>query len=137
MIDLESTIYDQVITELLARDDLPEFSHSSEYVRMPASFPHLTFMEMDNSTEKSTRDSGSGENHVVLTYETNTYSNALVGKKQQCRKLADAMDEILLGMNFERISLKPVENVLDASVYRMVGRYRVVADAEGRLYSRR
>lgn len=137
MIDLESAIYDRVITELQKRDDLPGFSHAGEYVRQPASFPHVSIVEMDNYTETGTSDSGSAENHAQLVYEINIYSNALAGKKQVCRKFAAAIDGIMLDMNFRRISLEPVDNLMDASVYRIVGRYRAVADREGRLSYRR
>lgn len=136
MIDAEKAIYNEIISSLLARDDLPDFSHSGEYVQAPATFPHISVVEMDNSTDRGTRSSGCGETCAVLTYEITTVSNKINGKKQECRKLAGAADEIMLDMNFRRISLKPVPNLLSGSVYRMVGRYEVMIDAHGRLYRR-
>lgn len=137
MIDAEKAIYNKIVTELRKREDLPDFSSAGEYVRSPAKFPHISIIEMDNSTDRTTRSTGSGENYAVLTYEVTTFSNKINGKKQECRKLADAADEIMLDMNFRRISLKPVPNMLDGSVYRMVGRYEVLIDTEGRMYYRR
>ena len=137
MIDAETPIYDKIITQLLARTDLPSFASSSEYVRAPAQFPFISIMEMDNRTDPATKDSGHGEHQAVLTYEINVYSNRINAKKRECRKLADAVDEIMLGMNFHRMSLAPVGNPADSGIYRMVGRYEVMIDAEGRLYYRR
>lgn len=137
MIDAEKAIYDRIITQLRKREDLPDFSHSGEPTLSPAAFPFICVMEMDNSTDRASRTTGGGEVYAVLTYEVTTFSNKINGKKQECRKLAGAVDDIMLDMNFRRISLKPVPNLLSGSVYRMVGRYEVMIDAEGRLFYRR
>ena len=137
MIDAETPIYDRIVTQLLARTDLPSFASSSEYVRAPAEFPFISIVETDNRTDPTTKDSGRGEHLAVLTYEINVYSNRINAKKRECRKLANAVDAIMLGMNFRRMSLAPIGNPADSGVYRMVGRYEVMIDVDGRLYYRR
>lgn len=136
MIDAEKAIYNEIITRLRARTDLPDFSSSGEFTFSPANFPFISIEEMDNSTDGATRSTGGGENYAVLTYEINTFSNRINGRKQECRRLADAADEVMLGMNFRRISLRPTPN-MDGRIYRMTGRYEVLIDAEGRLFYRR
>jgi hypothetical protein len=45
-------------------------------------------------------------------------------------------DKILTFYNFERISTQPVPNAADATIYRMVGRYRGLVGEDGTLYRR-
>lgn len=137
MINAETAIYNAVMEKLMAREGLPKFHHVGEKVRMPEKLPMVSLREVDNSTDRATRSTGGSENFAVLTYEAEVFSNKSTGKKQECRAIMDALDEILLGMNFRRMSLKPSDNMSAGSIYRMTGRYEVLIDIEGRLYYRR
>jgi len=45
------------------------------------------------------------------------------------------IDSLLYSMNFRRLSLNPVPNMENASIYRLVARYRVATD--GKYFYRR
>ena len=136
MIDVEALIVERVQTALDERSDLPSIVISTEYQRKPASFPHVFIEEMDNAADRQTRDSG-GVRYANLTYEVNIYSNRLIGKKSECRTIADVVDKALHELNMTCVSLKPIPNMADETIYRMVGRYEVTVDHEGNLYARR
>ena len=91
---------------------------------------------MDNSTRADTIDSGSGENHANVMYEVNVYSNKTSGKKSECKAIIALIDEEMLAMGFSRVSLTPVPNEYDSSIYRMVGRYRATVSSDMKIYRR-
>ena len=70
-----------------------------------------------------------------VMFEVNVYSNKTEGKKTECKEIMKVIDEVLFKMNFKRIAMTPVPNMEDASIYRMVARYRVMTD--GRYFCRR
>lgn len=134
MIDIENEIIDLVYKAIKAtRGDV---TVSSMYSRTVSKFPHVNIYEMDNAANRDTADSGSVENHAVLTYEVNVYSNKVSGAKAECRQIASIVDDALLTLGFNRLSLMPTPNLMDASVYRITGRYSVIADAKNTLYRR-
>jgi hypothetical protein len=40
------------------------------------------------------------------------------------------IDDVMFSMNFKRMALTPVPNMEDASIYRLVARYRVMTDGK-------
>ncbi len=140
MIDIESQVYRAVLAGLtptlseLGHDD-PSRHVTSDYVKQPAVFPHVSVVEINNSTETRTQ-STTGENHAALTYEVSSYSNKQIGRKTECKALAKAADEAMLRLGFTRISLEPVPNLLDATVHRIVGRYTALVSKDEILYRR-
>lgn len=46
------------------------------------------------------------------------------------------IDEILMELNFTRTMLEPVPNQDNATIYRMLGRYRAVISKEKTIYRR-
>jgi hypothetical protein len=69
-------------------------------------------------------------------YEVNVYSNKTVGKKSECIEIIALIDEEMLAMGFSRITLTPVPNENDSTIYRMVGRYRAVVSSDHIIFRR-
>lgn len=134
MIDIENIVFDDVSTKV--REKFPECSLAGEYVKSPSSFPFASIIEQENSAYMQTETSGSVENHASVMYEVNVYSNKKKGKKSECKAIIALIDEIMLGMGFTRVSLTPIPNMDDATIYRMVGRYRAIVSKDKIIYRR-
>ena len=86
----------------------------------------MSITQSDNSVVSESM-TGSSEIAQVM-FEINVYSNKTEGKKTECKEIMKVIDSVLFKMNFKRISLTPVPNMEDASIYRLVSRYRVATD---------
>nr|DAG28928.1 MAG TPA: hypothetical protein [Caudoviricetes sp.] len=75
-------------------------------------------------------DSSDREKFSTLMYEVNVYSDKAGSKKSVCREIMGAVDEMLYERNFTRISLSPVPNMENGTIYRLVARYRAETDGE-------
>ena len=131
MTDCENEVYTRVAKVL--REKFPGIDIAGEYVNAPSSFPHVSITQSDNSviTEQTT---GCAEMAQVMI-EVNVYSNKTEGKKTECKSIMREIDKVLFSMNFKRLALTPVPNMEDATIYRLVARYRVATD--GKYFYRR
>ena len=134
MIDIENAVFNRAVTRV--REVFPDIFMTGEYVSSPPYFPAASLVEMDNSTRADTIDSGSGENHANVMYEANVYSNKTSGKKSECKAIIALIDEEMLALGFSRVSLTPVPNEYDSSIYRMVARYRATVSSDMKIYRR-
>lgn len=134
MIDIENELFDEVSEKV--RAEFPNIFMTGEYVKSPSSFPCVSLIEIDNGTFRNTQSTESRENHVSVMYELNVYSNKTKGKKAECKAIAAFIDEILMRLNFTRIMLEPVPNQDEATIYRMLGRYRAVVSRNKTIYRR-
>ena len=134
MIDIESQVFNRVVTRVRAK--FPNIFMTGEYVNSPASFPAASLVEMDNSIRESTIDSGSNENHANVMYEANVYSNKATGKKSECKAIMALIDEEMVAMGFARVTLTPIPNEYDSTIYRMVGRYKATVSTDHKIYRR-
>lgn len=125
MIDCENEVYTMIVTML--RTAFPGIDTGSEYIDAPSTFPHVSIEMKDNSIMARTMDSGDHE-VAITVFEINIYSNKKSGKKAECKSIAKAIDNLLLPYNFRRMSLIPVPNMMDRSIYRLTARYRVATD---------
>ena len=132
MIDIENEVFSTIRQAI--RDAHTGVYVTGEYVRTPPSFPCVMIEEQDNYPLRRTQSSDSSENHVVLMYEVNVYSNKAVGKKTECKAIAKTIDEAFLRMGFSRRMLNPIPNMDNASVYRIVARYQCVVDKKNTIY---
>lgn len=133
MIDVESQIYTPIAEAL--RKAFPEINVSGEYVKAPSSFPHVSIVEQDNYPTPEHMSNGDREKFATLMYEVNVYSNKAIGKKTQCRSIMKVIDDLMYQFNFTRISMSPIPNLENASIYRLVARYRAETDGAN-LYRR-
>ena len=104
---------------------------TGEYVPSPPQFPAVSIVEIDNYPYKRTRTNQKMEHQVVAVYEVNVYSNKTKGKKAECKAIAALVDYEFMKRGFERVSLAPIQNMNDATIYRMTGRYRGVVGEDG------
>ena len=126
MIDIESQIFTPIAEAL--REQFPGIQVSSSYVHAPKSFPYVSLVEQDNYPTAERLDTSTAERFATLMYEVNVYSDKATGKKTQCRSIMKAIDTALYRLNFKRLSLSPIPNMENATIYRLVARYRVETD---------
>ena len=131
MIDCENEVYTRIARVL--RDKFPGINIAGEYVNAPSSFPHVSITQSDNSVV-SEQMTGSAEMAQVM-FEINIYSNKADGRKTECKAIAKAIDDVMFRMNFKRMALTPIPNMEDATIYRIVARYRAMTD--GKYFYRR
>jgi len=134
VIDIESIIFKRLSTVL--RANYSEISVYGEYVKTPAVFPCVTIEEKDNYVLERTQSSGGIENHAGLMYEINVYSNKKTGKKSQCKDIFSLIDREMQDIGFTRTMLHPFPDIDDATIYRMVGRYKAVVSTNKTIYRR-
>lgn len=134
MIDIENEIF-SIISEKL-RAKYQGIYISGEYVKSPPSFPSVSLIEMDNEIYRSTRTNESIENHVQVMYEINVYSNKIKGKKTEAKSIMSVIDSEFERLGFTRIMYTPIPNELDATIYRIVARYRAVVSKDKVIYRR-
>ena len=131
MIDCENEVYTRIARIL--RDKFPGINIAGEYVNAPSSFPHVSITQSDNSVV-SEQMTGSAEMAQVM-FEINIYSNKADGRKTECKAIAKVIDDVMFRMNFKRMALAPIPNMEDATIYRIVARYRAMTD--GKYFYRR
>ncbi len=134
MIDIENQVFTRCADRVV--ESFPDASLSGEYVKVPSSFPAVSIVEIDNLAYEQTQTSGSVENHATVTYEVNVYSNLTSGKKAQCKAILAIIDEVMAALGFTRIMVNPVPDMNDATIYRMVARYRAVVSHDQKIYRR-
>lgn len=134
MINVESEIFNIIAKSI--RSEYPDAYVVGEYVKSPSQFPCISIVEMDNTAYDKTQSSGSLENHADLMYEVNIYSNKTSGKKSECKAIASLIDDEFATLGFSRIMLQPIPNMDDATIYRMVGRYRGVVSKDKIIFRR-
>ena len=134
MIDLESQLFTEIAVAL--RSAYPGITVYGEYVPAPAGLPSVSIVEMDNSTFLPTWSNRATEQYAFVMYEVNVYSNLTTGKKAQAKAIMNTIDTMLQAYGFERITVTPVQNMNDATIYRMVGRYRAVVSDDLTVYRR-
>ena len=134
MINVENEIFNIIATAV--RDKYPDAYVVGEYVKTSSRFPCISVVEIDNSAYDKTQSSDSLENHADLTYEVNIYSNKSSGKKSECKEIASLIDDEFATLGFSRTMLQPIPNVDDATIYRMLGRYKGVISKDKIVYRR-
>lgn len=134
MIDAEQEIFSEISAKVRAK--YPKIFMTGEYVSAPSAFPCVSLVEIDNATFRNSQTQSGHENHAAVTYELNVYSNKKTGKKAECKEIAAFIDELLMERNFTRMLLEPIPNTQDATIYRMLGRYRAVIDKNHTIYRR-
>ena len=134
MIDVETEIFDTVSTSV--REKYPKVYMTGEYVKSPPSFPCVSLIEVDNQIYRNTRTTECIENHAQVLYEVNVYSNKKSGKKAECKAIAALIDSKMEALGFTRRLLNPVPNEEDATIYRIVARYRAIVSKNKVIYRR-
>lgn len=132
MIDVESIIFNTVASVLRATYD--GIWVAGETTDSPAKFPAVTIVESDNAIVQSMRTT-TIENAVTLMYEVNVYANTIGYKKSEAKDIMETIDNEFVKLGFARILCNPVSNLQDATIYRIVARYKAVVDKDLWVYS--
>lgn len=134
MIDIENEVFSRIATRL--RNEFNPISVYGEYVKSPASFPAVSIEEKANSVYQRTQDGANVENHALVMYEVNVYSNTQVGKKSECKAIFKVIDDEFKQMGFTRTLSESIPNLENATIYRMIGRYSAVVSVDKLIYRR-
>ena len=126
MIDIENKVYTPIAQALRAA--YSDIHITGDYVNVPSAFPHVSIVESDNYQSTDHLDTADRERFATVMFEVNVYSNKTSGKKSECKKIMSLIDGMMYGMNFTRISLSPIPNMENATIYRLVARYRAETD---------
>lgn len=133
MIDIESTVFSTVAAVL--REEYDGIFVSGEAVSVPTAFPAVTLVERSNSVYEKMQTADRRENHAVLMYEADIYSNLASGKKQQAKEIAAKIDTIMQNLGFIRTFGQPIDNFADTSVYRYKLRYKGIVGRNYTVYT--
>lgn len=132
MIDIENEVFDTLATVL--RSEYHPISIYGETVDVPSVFPCVMIQERDNRVYERSQTGLTTENHALIMYEINVYSNKRAGKKAEVKAIFASIDTEMAKMGFTRKLLNPIDNLADATIYRMVGRYQAVVSTEHVIY---
>jgi hypothetical protein len=122
MIDVESAVFQKCADAFRAA--YPNGFIAGEYVSQPPKFPAVMVVEMDNNVDERAIDNGNVENAVNVMYQVDVFSNLNKGKKAQAKAIIALIDEVLAQYRFIRTFCNPIQNMNDATIYRMTARYR-------------
>lgn len=125
MINPENEVY-TFLAEAL-REEFEGISISDDTEAVPARFPHVSIEMSGNSLLFKVMDSGNYECAICI-FSINVYSNKRVGRKRECRQIADFIDNILVRKNFRRQAMTPIKDKEHPEVYRISSLYRVATD---------
>ena len=128
MVDVFHDICDELYNEMAAK--YPEAVMASEYVRSPADFPFVSVEQADSYQARQRFDSSGEERYNTITLRINVYSNKTTAKQEECRTIMNILDRKLYCMNFVRLSMSPIPNMADATIYRVVAMYRAETDGQ-------
>ena len=124
--NLIAKIFDPIATQL--RSQFDGIYVTGEYVDAPPRFPAVSIIEADNYVDYDKMSSRADEEYSIVMYEVEVYTNLESGKQMQAREILSTIDAILYDLNFTRLSMTPVPNMADTSIYRLVARYRAETD---------
>ena len=134
MIDFENEIFTAVATAIRA-------SHAGttikgEYVRSPASFPHVSVSEIDNVNVDALADSSGEEKYAGLGYRLQVFSNKEGGRKTEAKAIFKTADQILCGMGFRRRTYSTTPEIYNSTIFSITATYEGIADLNGVIYKR-
>lgn len=124
--NLIAKIFDPIAKDLRSKFD--GIYVTGEYVDAPPQFPAVSIVEADNYLDYEKMSTKADEEYSIVMYEVEVYTNLEKGKQMQAREILSEIDAILYDLNFTRLSMTPVPNLANTSIYRLVARYRAETD---------
>lgn len=131
MIDAEVKIFNRVHAVVAPLCAEKKFV-STIITDKPTAFPAACLYEMDNRIVREYQSSTPTENIALITYQLDVYATS----KRECRNVFMAADEVMVAMNFCRISGMFINNPSDTKVFRYTARYDAEIDRDGNIYRR-
>lgn len=131
MIDIENELFTMVKTAV--QGQYPAALVMGSKLDTVTTFPAVSFVEVNNRSYQRSRDSGGWENHARVMYEVEVFSNC-VGKKQECKRIIDIIDTLLIKLGFNRLMSEPILNLRDLSIARRISQYEAVVGKNHVIY---
>lgn len=122
MIDVENYVVNEIAEAI--KGESPEVHLVSSHVRTPSEFPCVMVYESGNATFEPTRWVDGVERHAELRYTIEVCTNDKVGKKENAKRLAKKIDDVLQGMGFYRASRQYNFQTADSSIFIITMAYR-------------
>lgn len=119
MNNIEIELFDLIARAVNA--EYPSCKMMNMYVRTAPSWPCVMFYEADNFS--GGMDGSNNEIASNVMYEVQVFSASPGDSKSEAVDIMALIDEILTRKGFRRTSLTPADNLEDATVFRLVGRY--------------
>lgn len=121
------TVYDEILEALKAYNETLEQNYGNMIVGISPStptYPLTVFDEIRNDPYRRTNIKPL-DRVDNLGYELEIYAKTKgsVNKQTIARKIAKELDDFLTGIGLQQISMNPVPNVNDSSIYRINIRY--------------
>ena len=132
MIDKEDEIYDSVYRDIIAQ--YSDCYVTSTYVNKPPKFPCVSIVQATNQVFRYTQDTTHDEVQALLLFDVNVYSSKVDTAKSEAKAIMNVVDDGFAKLGFVRMMLEPIPNERDASIYRLVSRYRGIIDKNGVVY---
>ena len=133
MISYENEIFTRIATKL--RDMFPGIYVANILNLNPSEFPCAYLEEADNYVYENSSDTDTIENHAVVMWEVNVFSNKIGQKRTEAKAILQAIDEEFDKLGFVRQLTQPI-NLDDSTKYRLVSRYTAVAGKNRVIYRR-
>jgi len=109
---------------------VPEGNFRSEKTPVLESLPVCTFCRMDSMPDWNHESTSDFEDYTIESYEANVYALTM----EECKKIMNTLAERLRQMNFRRLSMRPVDNVNDQRIQRIVARFEIKIDNTGQMF---
>ena len=135
MINVGNEIY--TFVRSIVKQSYPSLKTSDEYQAEVSEFPIAIISQRDDYINTSRIDSGDLENAVNVMFEASVYSNKISGKKTEAYEIMDRVDYAFKLLGFVRTMCEPVDNLADATIYRLVARFEGTIDKKHLIYTLR
>lgn len=107
---------------------------SGESTDVPVTYSRAVIIEEKDNYVFTRASTAKIENAANVMYEVNVYTNRVGYKKQDAQEIMSFIDEIMADLKFTRTMMQPVDNLSDATIYRMVARYQATVDTDFMIY---
>jgi len=92
----------------------------------PAKFPYVNITEIDVADTVAAQTLSSAEVMNTAYYEVSVYSNAQDAPLAEARSVMKIVDKTMHLLGFRRLSCRPVTNLADNTICRLVARYELL-----------
>ena len=129
MIDAEVKIFNRVYASVAPLCAKNRFV-STIITEPPTAFPAASLIEINNRTVSIRQASTPIEHFSRVMYQLDVYAIS----KSNCKEVFAAADDVMISLNFNRVSGQYMDNAGNTKVFRYVARYEAVIDSVGNIY---
>lgn len=132
MIDIEQKVY-KLLSEAI-RATYTTMRIYSEYIRTPEVLPCIMIQEIDTQNYLRSQDTESVENHILVSYQIDIFTNGAT-KKEDAKAYATIINDKLLELKFSRTFANKLSNEDDDNIYRYVLRFSAIVGKDFYVYN--